>query len=518
MTKVDVDVDVDMSLQKYPLSESRLVTTFRPITKVLSNHFRIDMNSLVPEIYQYHVGIYREDRGSFDYTKDESVKGDYRINNDIMMHFLRAHPDWEGIGLTYDDRSTIFTSSKLSLPSSQGEDGEQVQSLTELVEVPSVITTHVARYQVKITASVTLNTRDVSRTDTVEAVLRALNSVVLGFARHGQYTNPQRWYLVGSNAYRAQEEQVIRGTPYYIKRGYYAGLKVCMAGLVLVSDMTVSCFLTGGSAIDVVINAGGFRDVRDLEDECRGRGLRRQVIEAINKALKKKKMRSLHLSRFVKFCELGPAANSPDSEFEYDGQRMTVAAYFELIAQTNPGYREKMGRDGRLRYPHLPTVNIRSKKKVTLVPLELLEVAPGQSVRLSDYTEDMTAQVIKRAAALPADRFQHIIEGDGDHSVEKVLAADITAHKFGLTGIDQRPMEVDAFLLPAPTLKYDHDEVEPRHDGRWFTKGKFSKPATQVLYGMVALFPPNSQNKDRSMDFKVRSGSRMKYLVCVPNV
>jgi hypothetical protein len=32
---------------------------------------------------------------------------------------------------------------------------------------------------------------------------------------------------------------------YILRRGYYAGLKVCMAGLLLVADMSVSCFLQG---------------------------------------------------------------------------------------------------------------------------------------------------------------------------------------------------------------------------------------------------------------------------------
>ena len=46
--------------------------------------------------------------------------------------------------------------------------------------------------------------------------------------------------------------------------GYYASLKSCMAGLVLVCDMNVSAFLAGGPLINVMMRVGEFRNLDDM--------------------------------------------------------------------------------------------------------------------------------------------------------------------------------------------------------------------------------------------------------------
>ena len=47
---------------------------------------------------------------------------------------------------------------------------------------------------------------------------------------------------------------------YHALRGYYVGIKTCLAGLVFVSDMNVSCFLAAGEMINLMWQAGGFRN------------------------------------------------------------------------------------------------------------------------------------------------------------------------------------------------------------------------------------------------------------------
>ena len=55
--------------------------------------------------------------------------------------------------------------------------------------------------------------------------------------------------------------------------------------------------------------------------------------------------------------KLGPASNSPDSAFEYEGQMVTVEKYYQLMAVKNPIY-QKIGKNGKLKFPELPTINI----------------------------------------------------------------------------------------------------------------------------------------------------------------
>ena len=56
-------------------------------------------------------------------------------------------------------------------------------------------------------------------------------------------------------------------------RGYYAGLKSCLAGLTLVSDMTVTCFLVGGPIINVMYAAAGYKSANDFLQDTQRRPL-----------------------------------------------------------------------------------------------------------------------------------------------------------------------------------------------------------------------------------------------------
>jgi hypothetical protein len=51
-------------------------------------------------------------------------------------------------------------------------------------------------------------------------------------------------------------------------KGYSAGLKSCLAGLVLVCDMIVSAFMTGGEMIELMKLTGGYRTVEEMVKDC----------------------------------------------------------------------------------------------------------------------------------------------------------------------------------------------------------------------------------------------------------
>ncbi|CAE7501159.1 AGO12, partial [Symbiodinium microadriaticum] len=361
-------------------------------------------------------------------------------------------------------------------------------------------------YQVKITRSAVIDTRDLNQG--TEAAIRALTAAVHEFARSGQYNEPQKWSLVGSKVFRHLEDPVCeRGTPYFLQRGYYAGLKACLAGLVFVSDMAVTCFLLGGPAINVVWQAAGCHDFHDFERELRHNPLRREQIEAVNRVLNKVKIRTTHLKCFKKFKGLGPPANSPESCFPHNGVDITVADYFEQMAQSNPTYADALSR-GRLRYPNFPTVNVGSRNRQVLVPLELIEIAAGQSLKLQAYTEKLTQETIKKAAVRPAERMQFICDrdDDGGRSFVKHLASDMTAARFGISDVSVEPLEVDAYVLPGARLKYKDSVQDIGTQGRWFTPrdGYFWSASekngnSDIMYGIIATIDGHPRNIDRSL-------------------
>ena len=503
----------EKSSEKYPIpprSDARLATNFNVAARVVSNHFLINMSTIVPYIYQYHVSIYRIDRGGeVDLTNECSVQEDYRINYDILKVLRSAHSDWEGIGWAYDCKSTVHTSAELPLPIVPTEDGLETRSLTERVDMSSS-TPFKRSYQIKLTRSAVLDTRTVQ--DGNEATMRALTAAVHEFARAGQYSDRQKWSLVGSKAFpHVAEPRCEHGTAYFLQRGYYAGLKACLAGLVLVSDMAVACFLSGGPGVNVVWQAAGARDFQDFERELRRNPMSRRQVADVERVLKGAKIRTTHLKDFKKFKGLGPAANSPESSFMYNDKTMTVQEYFEMMAESNPVYRDAMSH-GRLRYPHLPTVNIGSKKRQMLVPLELIEVAAGQSLKLAAYTEKLTQETIKKAAVRPAERFQIICDRDDydGRSFVKHLATDMTAAQFGVSDVSAEPLEVDAYVLPSARLQYKSSVVDAGTQGRWFTprdgyvdSASDKNGNTDILYGIIATISGSPRNIDRSLEVKV---------------
>ncbi len=181
-----------------------------------------------------------------------------------------------------------------------------------------------------------------------------------------------------------------RDNAYACMRGYFLGLKACLGGLFVNCDMSVSCFLAGGSMIDLMGLAGGFRSPEDFIKECNGRGLSPQVMDKINTAVKNCKVKLTHLGRMAKVKCLGPCSNNNKSLFDCNGTMITVAKYYSDMSKK----KDKSKAYKTLKYPALPTVNIGSTKRPVWVPVELVEV-PGGQVRSKVMTGDMTATMIK---------------------------------------------------------------------------------------------------------------------------
>ena len=88
---------------------------------------------------------------------------------------------------------------------------------------------------------------------------------------------------------------------YTAMRGYYAGLKTCMAGLVLVSDMSVSCFLAGGEMINMMWQAGGYSSFQDMLKEATSRGgIPKKRTDLMAEAIRNAKVRITHLGHWRK--------------------------------------------------------------------------------------------------------------------------------------------------------------------------------------------------------------------------
>jgi len=295
----------------------------------------------------------------------------------------------------------------------------------------------------------------------------ALDVALLCFARWRVADPTPQWILNGSKVFRT-DGTVYDFSPKFIGMlGYHASLKTTLSGLSLVKDISVTCFMRGGNMVDFLCTVCGFQKDRLASQMERGQRLEdHREWNNLLELLKNCKIRTRHLNQNKKFREFGPPANSMESAFTDErGNRTTVAQYFHgMVAKCPDAYQP-------LAFPFLPTVNVGSKQRSVLVPMELVDIVPGQT-RTRSVTGDISAQIIKYAAMLPNDRFKNISQNS---SLFEALADDQDAEHFGLAqiaatmtgGAGPQPMRVTGTILPPPILQYGNKTITPEFKGAW---------------------------------------------------
>lgn len=82
-----------------------------------TNFFYVDPSKMTGVIYNYHVHIYKLDRSGTIDSRDIAGTEDTRVTTSLLLGLRRRHPEWPAtIGFAYDNRSCLYTSSKLLLP------------------------------------------------------------------------------------------------------------------------------------------------------------------------------------------------------------------------------------------------------------------------------------------------------------------------------------------------------------------------------------------------------------------
>lgn len=466
------------------------------------NHFRVDTSSIPDRISHHHVHIYRYDREGALCDGDIAAEEDPRICVSLLTNLRRLHMEWEGIGITYDGRSGLFSSRSLPLPSENDKGEPCLSEDVHLINLNGTIAVKKYRVVVTLIASIFPPTGGAETwSDADQNTIRALDTTIFSFARWQIVLDTPEWLLVGSKAFKTNGHFFNLSPAYVAMRGFYSGLKSCMAGLVLVSDMAVTGFLASGQMINVMYQIGGYNSFQAFLEDCSSRqGLSKRTIEILIDGLKNCKVKLIHLGHFKKVRMIGPPANSPESSFEYEGRRVTVAEYYAEQAKTKEGYRDVMSASGyRLKYPQLPTINVGTVKKPVLVPAELLLVPGGQS-RKNNITGDMTAQLIRFAAVRPDERYNYISDPTDNSTVVSVLRTDSTAAAFGVNKIASEPMACMATLLPQAKLKFGNTVLDPKLSGTWNIEGNtFAKlpPANDpkgYMYGVLIVTDRDPRN------------------------
>lgn len=439
--------------------------------QVVTNHFRVDTSRIAGSIVHHHVHIFRVMPDGSRADRDSTVDGDQLANVALVLKLFTRHPEWSARGYSYDGKSALFTSGPLGLPA---QNAERQPFLSESIGLPSLEGVESTRLrflveltQVDVIPSPPHGAEEWRNLD--PRTLRALDTALTTFARNQSVHENPAWALVGQKVFSAKAPSYDLIGPYLARRGYYAAMKCCLAGLTVVVDMSVNSFLASGPILTVMQGAANYQHAASFQQDA-ARGFPPKLLAVIEKAIKNAKVRLVHLGHTKKVVGLGPAADSEASKFDMEEggrkKRVTVAEYFEIMARQKANYRNAL-QNGRLRYPKMPTLNVGSKTKPVLVPAELVVVLAGQS-RAQSVDAEMVAKLIRYSAVRPEERMSAIMLGDGGESVVSVLRSDADCQKFGLDGVAPQPLTSPAFLLPPAKLAYGGGKiVDPGLAGSW---------------------------------------------------
>jgi eukaryotic translation initiation factor 2C len=452
-------------------------------TRIFTNHYSVDTSKLPGSMFLYQIALQKINRDG-TVAEDKVADEDVRTITECVMQLQKNHTEWT-TPLAFNGRSLIFTASRLSLPDTDSA-GREI--LVEELSLQSnrgaggsQRAVHVTKYRLILTLVDSIpNPPEFATADAEmmeERNITALSVSLSSFARWGVLDRNPEWFLAGDSKnklfHRDEPALYVNSKMFLVKRGYYVGLKQCMAGLTFVCDMNANLFLAGGPMIEVLLKSANLKDVGELVKQsiaiCSKKERRDKLIQDIKGA----KIQLLYINHNRKAKSIGPPANHADSAFDYTDEatgksrKITVAQYFEIKARDDPAYAAHMP-TGKLKYPGLLTVNIGSTSKPVLIPPELMMVPSGQ-VRPNSMTPDIVAEIVKHSAILPAARFEFINNTTALGAINDSPACQAF---FG-GGISKTPMEVQGRILPQAKLQYKGGVVDPGQNGQWKVNDKY---------------------------------------------
>lgn len=212
---------------------------------------------------------------------------------------------------------------------------------------------------------------------------------------------------------------------------------------------------------------GGFRGGRGGPGGGGGGGagqelssLRPMQLQELRRRLNGAKLKMTHResNREETFKGFSPRA-ARDEVFEKDGQRIRVVDYLK----DKYNYQTK--------YLDLPLVVLGNK---AMVPMECCEVLPGTALPPRKLKPDMTAAMIDVSRQRPDEKLSTVVDW------RRRIAYETDPRNAGLN-VGTQPIQVEARILPVPTVQYGRGTAKP-NGGAWNLRNtKFLTPAATPI-------------------------------------
>lgn len=433
--------------------EGRMIT-------LRANHFQISM----PRGYVHHY--------------DVSIQPDKcprKVNRDIIETMVHAFPRIFGtLKPVFDGRSNLYTRDPIMI-------GSERMELE--VTLPGEGKDRVFKVNMKWLAQVNLYTLEEAlegRTRTIPFdAIQALD-VVMRHLPSMTYTPVGRSFFSAPDGYYHP-----LGGGREVWFGFHQSVRPSQWKMMLNIDVSATAFYKAQAVIEFMCEV---LDIREIQEQRKPLTDSQRV--KFTKEIKGLKIEITHcgtMRRKYRVCNVTrrPAQMQSFPLQLENGQTVecTVAKYFLD--------RYRM----RLRFPHLPCLQVGQEHKHTYLPLEVCNIVAGQRC-IKKLTDMQTSTMIKATARSAPDREREI-----NNLVRKAdFNNDPYMREFGLT-ISTAMMEVRGRVLPPPRLQYGgrtRQQALP-NQGVWDMRGKQFFTGVEIRVWAIACFAPQRTVKEDAL-------------------
>lgn len=229
--------------------------------KLRANFFRLNTSNIAPVIFHYHVDIRNLNKQGEMQDDITSEKNYAKLCLCVLLQYFQDLGKSVFDGISYDGTHTVFS----AFPLRPGDDTQEGAGDLDENEVTSDDTAFVdvkylnAIYKVKfLLVSQIYTNRGIGKSlissqyhnfvltlvyyvdENLLPVLRSLDTSLLSFARWQSAEDNPKWFSHGTKAFLADGPTITLTKPYVAVEGYSASLRICKAGLMLISDLQYS--------------------------------------------------------------------------------------------------------------------------------------------------------------------------------------------------------------------------------------------------------------------------------------
>ncbi|KAF8774176.1 Protein argonaute-2 like protein [Argiope bruennichi] len=313
--------------------------------------------------------------------------------------------------------------------------------------------------------------------------LMALNSVM-----NHREPDCSQIHLGQTFFYLSQPNKISLGEGLEIWFGYNQHIHITNDGPAVVINLAAKAFHKAGPVVDYI------SDVL-RRDITQGSAIQQYEIRKIEEAMKGLKIQVTHLPYRRKYVVQGISKlSAEDLKMNFDGKEISVAHYFQT-------------KYGKLRYPYLPCLYMRTTNNQTYIPLENCSVMEGQP-KMGKLSGPLTSKMIKQTAVNPTERFL-AIEGSAK-VVRKESGKQMENYKLFM---DLVPKKVGGRVINSPSLIYrDNSFCNPDNRGVWRMDDKsLYRTSNDVAPWILLCFSENTRDTalDRFIDIFVRTGRKV---------